>query len=165
MKSDASLDWLAKILTTILFGTTILLLYLLMSASRSYEWASAGAGAFVLGAMILYCYLYSVKDYQIKDNQLVVNRIMGAVKFDLSQLRSVERYPDIKKGISIRTFGNGGLFGYFGHFYNDGIGRFKMYSTRYRDFWILSFGTDKIGISPDHPAFIEFLKKQAEIQS
>lgn len=163
MKSDASLDWLAKILTTLLFGMTILLLCLLVSASQSYKGLSAGAGAFILGATILYCYLYSVRYYQITDNQLVVNRVIGAVNFDLGTLHSVERYPDIKKGISIRTFGNGGLFGYFGHFYNDGIGRFKMYSTRHRNFWILSFGAEKVGISPDDPAFIEFLRQQAKV--
>lgn len=53
---------------------------------------------------------------------------------------------------TIRTFGVGGLFGYWGMFSNSRIGRFRMFATR-RDRTVLIETTEgkKIVITPDEP--------------
>jgi hypothetical protein len=53
--------------------------------------------------------------------------------------------------LTIRTFGVGGLFGYFGNFRNSVIGKIAMYATR-RDKTILVETLDKrLILTPDEP--------------
>ena len=53
---------------------------------------------------------------------------------------------------TVRTFGVGGLFGYFGKFANRALGSMTLYATR-RNNYVLIITTDerKIIITPDEP--------------
>ena len=169
MHSTATLDKLAKIITVFIL---LLLLFI------GYQILDRGEGPVTIGRAILdsllffvvvFCYFYSTKGYSIQNGKLVIERPIGKKVISLKKLKGIYDYKKIEKGFTMRTFGNGGLFGYFGYFTNDKIGRFKLFSTKRKDFYILDFGKEKIGISPDQPEFVEALKgyinKQDEPQS
>lgn len=159
MHSTASLDKTAKILTVLGLVISIAVLYpILVRKGETGTLFSAIMGLFLFFVMA-YSYYYSTKGYTLKDSKLIIHRPAGDKVISLKKLKGVYDFKKIEKGLTIRLFGNGGLFGYFGHFNNDKIGRFKMYSTKGWDFYILDFGKEKIAISPDEPEFIGAIKE------
>ncbi len=159
MKSSASLDWWAKILTAFMFGVVGFLIYEIIMINESNAWIGLSFGVVTLTIVIFWCYMNSVKEYVIEGHTLIVQRIKGQKTFDLNALTSVENYSEVKHGMTWRTMGNGGLFGYFGSFSNKGVGDFSMYATRQKPLWILTLGKQKIAISPDDASFITALQE------
>ena len=59
----------------------------------------------------------------------------------------------------IRTFGNGGLFGYYGKFYNTKLKHLTLYTTQRKNRILIETSqSKKIVISPDDLSFVEKLK-------
>jgi hypothetical protein len=53
----------------------------------------------------------------------------------------------------MRTFGNGGLFGYTGKYYNSRFGKMTWYCTQRKNYVLLILSDKKkIVITPDNPA-------------
>ncbi|AEV31349.1 hypothetical protein Oweho_0328 [Owenweeksia hongkongensis DSM 17368] len=158
MHSKATLDKTAKIVTVFVLLLMVVILYPILKGNKEIASIISGFFDLLLFFVIAFCYLYSTKGYNIYNGNLIVERPIGKKILPLENLLGIYDYKKIENGFTIRTFGNGGIFGYFGYFNNDKIGRFKMYSTKGKDFYILDFGKEKIGISPDQPEFIEALK-------
>jgi hypothetical protein len=60
---------------------------------------------------------------------------------------------------TIRTFGVGGLFGYFGKFHTPGIGHSTFYATQRKNKILIVTSNDKkIVITPDDNSLAEKLK-------
>jgi hypothetical protein len=53
---------------------------------------------------------------------------------------------------SLRTMGNGGLFGYYGSFWKKGVGNYLLYATRTDRFVMIDNGK-KYFLTPDEPEF------------
>lgn len=158
MHSAATLDKTAKIVTVFILLLMVVLLYPILKGDKEVGSIITTLLNSLLFFVVAFCYFYSIKGYSIYKDKLIVDRPIGKKLIPLNDLRGIYDYKKVEKGFTIRTFGNGGLFGYFGYFNNDKIGRFKLYSTKGKDFHILDFGKEKIGISPDDPEFIEALK-------
>ncbi len=61
---------------------------------------------------------------------------------------------------TIRTFGNGGLFGYTGKFYNNTYGNMTWYATRRNNYTILvTVDEEKIVLTPDDIEMVEKIRK------
>lgn len=158
MKSRASLDWLAKILTAFVLALILFMAWELSRAETPTQTWSMATGAAILLGITIFSFLYATTSYEIKDAQLIIHRRIGPKTFDLKKLKNIAEFRNIKKGIPIRTFGNGGLFGYFGYYYNDGIGNYRVYASRYKSQLILEFEDSRISISPDDEEFGEKLR-------
>ena len=158
MHSTATLDKFAKIITVFILLLMLFILYQILQRGEGSGTIWSGIVDSLLFFVAVFCYFYSTNGYSIYKDKLIVERPIGKKVIPLNNLRGIHDYKKIEKGFTIRTFGNGGLFGYFGYFNNDKIGRFKLYSTKRKDFYILDFGKEKIGISPDDPEFIEAIK-------
>jgi len=104
---------------------------------------------FIPAVISVAAYLYAPKSYTLNDTSLIINKVIGKVWIDLNTVKEVEKIPQFDGG-TIRTFGSGGFFGYYGKFYNRVIGKMNMYVTR-RDTMILLKTKDdrNIIISPD----------------
>lgn len=115
----------------------------------------------LLGGILLSCLAFSVRGYSIVDGQVLVHRLGWATRFDLGALRSVEMAPGVMTG-SIRTFGNGGLFGFYGRFRNATLGSYKAYATKGENAVVLDVeGTGPVVITPDDPAaFVETVQAE-----
>lgn len=159
MHSTATLDKFAKIITVFILLLMLFILYQILQRGEGSGTIWSGIVDSLLFFVAVFCYFYSTKGYSVQKGKLLVERPIGKKVISLKMLKGIYDYKKIEKGFTIRTFGNGGLFGYFGYYSNDKIGRFKLYSTKRKDFHILDFGKEKIGISPDDPEFIEALKE------
>ena len=83
---------------------------------------------------------FMVRGYSLTESHIEVRRLGWSSALPLAGLAAVTGEPQGMRG-SVRLFGNGGLFGISGWFWNRRIGRFRAYATdpsrtvllRYRD--------------------------------
>lgn len=152
MKFKTSLDTLAKVVTvavTILFTTIIIgQLVLLLDSAKSISVITI----VILVLIYLIVFLYKPISYKITDDLLVIHRPLTDIKVDLKEIQNVEQVDKSSLSGTIRIFGVGGLFGYWGKFTNSKIGLMTWYATR-RDNAVLvtTFGNKKIVLTPDEP--------------
>lgn len=130
MEYKASLDKTAKIVTliiTILFASIIIGQYFLITeGTRSIPIFTT-----VL-LLVLYfgVFAFRVTGYSITTDKVIIHRPFDNIKIDKTDIKSVEALDKSKLSWSIRIFGVGGLFGYYGRFANSKIGRMTWYATR-----------------------------------
>jgi len=166
MEYKASYDSLTKILT---LGIAILFVII---AYRSFKGLSVAQGDTKLilfhGGLLLFVvavfvgsYLLSIKSYAVENNQLVIKKIAGERRIEIADIEEIRL---IEKGDmfgTIRTFGNGGLFGYYGKFYNRTFGSMTLYTTqRTNRIFIRTKSGSKIVISPDDISLADKLKSE-----
>jgi hypothetical protein len=91
--------------------------------------------------------------YNLTADKLTIHRLFTDVKIDRNQIKSVELLDKEKISWSIRTFGVGGLFGYYGKFANTNLGSMTWYATR-KDRMVLvrTINNRKIILTPNDPA-------------
>lgn len=152
MKFSASLDGLARkgtILVTLLFAMIIL--------AEAYAWNYGESEYFSMAPVI--CLLaygialaYRPLYYQVDDVELEIVRPFSTVRIKRSDILKVEIAAESTLRGSIRTFGSGGFFGYYGKFYHPSLGAMTWYATR-RDslVFITTIHYKKMIFSPDDP--------------
>jgi len=129
-----------RVLTT---TAVVLLLVLALIGSlvgprQSWVWRVAMVGVPLL--VLVGSLLCMVRGYVLTESQIEVQRLGWSTVLPLAGLAAVSGEPQGLHG-SLRLFGNGGLFGISGWFWNRRIGRFRAYATdperavllRYRD--------------------------------
>jgi hypothetical protein len=166
MVFKATLDKTAKLLT---IGVTLLFLGITIGPKMFGKNENTEI-PIILSAVLFITYLISYalspKSYEIKENNVIINRPFKSVIINRTQIKSILKLESGKLTWSIRTFGVGGLFGYFGKFWNKEYGNMTWYATR-RDKAIMIITTDnkKIIVTPDEPekfisAFTNEIEKQ-----
>ena len=152
MKYITSLDTSAKLITigvTILFAVVIFGQYALVSEE------DGNFPIYVTSALLLiYLFAFSFRPlhYVITSGEIIVHRLFSDVKIERNNIRSVELLNKDQLGWTIRTFGVGGLFGYYGKFANSKIGSMTWYATRQdRTIIIRTVDDKKIILTPDDP--------------
>jgi hypothetical protein len=91
-------------------------------------------------AVLLGSLPFMVRGYLLTETDIEVRRLGWSTLLPLAGLAAVTGEPEGLRG-SLRLFGNGGLFGISGWFWNRRMGRFRAYATdpgravllRYRD--------------------------------
>ena len=118
------------------------------------------AAAVLCLSIPLLSYLYSPRSYALTPQSLIVRRPVKDVEIPIGSIRDVEKTA-AWFGAAWKTLpgGNSGLFGIYGTFYNDELGRFRMYATRARDAVIVHTDAEKIVLTPDdRDRFVEELR-------
>lgn len=105
--------------------------------------------------------IYAPTAYRITSNAVYLDRIMGPVKIKRSEIASVEEVDTKYLSHSLRTWGSGGMFGYYGYFWSKKNGTFfAMSKSRKNLVLIKTKNGKKFIISPMEPdEFIDSLKK------
>ncbi|MCE6991859.1 PH domain-containing protein [Dyadobacter sp. CY323] len=153
MKYKASWDNLTKIITV---GVTVL--FLGIFGSLFVTDGKPDAGSSVVIAVILFVtyfvsYIFRPVGYAVSDGKLIIQRPFNEVVIEKSKIRSVEILDDEKLKWTFRTFGVGGLFGYYGKFYNSKIGHMTWYATRRNKAVLVKTVNNKnIILTPDEAA-------------
>ncbi|SEJ84371.1 PH domain-containing protein [Dyadobacter sp. SG02] len=150
MRYSASLDRTTKIITT---AITVLFAGILI---YEYQTFSRGerTGLFISTAVLLItygsAYIFRPIGYSVTEHELVIHRPLNDVRYAREALESVQVIVKKDLQFTIRTFGVGGLWGYYGYFYNSVYGKMIWYITR-RDHLVLIKATNKktILLSPD----------------
>jgi ABC-type uncharacterized transport system permease subunit len=158
MEFKASMDKFTKITTVVvsLMLLSAIVLQFMVFKNNNF-WIPLITSSFILVGFII-TLLYKPNTYTIQSNQVIIHRFINEVvikKFEIKSIKQIEK--DELKG-TIRTFGVGGLFGYFGKFYNSTFGAITWYATRRSNYILITTSTNKkIIITPDNPE--DFVKE------
>ena len=108
--------------------------------------------------IILLTYRYSPCGYSVGPEGIRIHQGLGSTLLPLTSLRAVRRAgPGELCGL--RTFGSGGLFGYFGWFWNRRFGHHLIYARSRHNLVLLEAGRVYL-LSPDRPE--EFIQRLRE---
>lgn len=103
----------------------------------------------ILIIVTIICFILKPSHYILEEDAIIIHRKFNDVKILHSDILKVELVPAEKLKWSIRTFGVGGLFGYFGKFYNRNIGSMTWYATQRENFVLIKTSKNNIIITPD----------------
>ncbi len=152
MKYKTSLgNWTkgVTIAVTILFAVTIIKQYSIIT-----DEGKANPIYTIVLLLVIYfiAFVFRPIYYKLTNDKLIVHRLFMDVQIDRKNIKSIKLIDREYIGWSFRTFGVGGLFGYFGNFANPKLGRMTWYATR-RDKTVLVVTNDgkKIILTPDNP--------------
>jgi hypothetical protein len=152
MTYKASLDRTAIIVTiavTLLFAVVIFVTYPLLR-----EKVHINPFYLPIVVIIIYAgaYLFRPVGYTVTPEELIVRRMVLSVHIRRSDILRVEQIDRKMIRGSIRTFGVGGLFGYYGYFSNMTLGRMLWYVTsRDKPVLVTTRENRKIIVTPDNP--------------
>jgi hypothetical protein len=91
-------------------------------------------------------------NYVVTKEEIVVRRPILNVHIKRADIKSAELIERNKITGSIRTFGVGGLFGYYGNFANFSLGRMTWYATRKdKPVLVKTINDKKIIFTPNDP--------------
>ena len=153
MTYKTSLDNVTKVITlgiTILFAAIIIGQYSIIKDAT----ASATPIYITVGLLIIYFIVFAFRPvkYSLTAGNLIVHRLFSDVKIERSKIKSVELVDKEKLSWSVRVFGVGGFFGYFGKFANAKLGTMTWYATRKdRIVLVKMLNNKKIILTPDEP--------------
>lgn len=163
MLFKASLDNLAKGMSV-----AILLLFIGIGVSIIYNldptnpneiplWAALLLESFFLGIFI-FCYLFAPKAYLLERDKIKIIRPIGKIEITLSNISNIRIIDKSELKTLIRTFGVGGLFGYYGYYYSSSLGKLILYTTQRKNLILIvpKLGR-KVILSPDDTRMLEVL--------
>lgn len=165
MEYKASLDTLAKGIT---IGIFILLIVIGQKSVRTLLVAQGDTTTILIhtGTLLLFIvillgsWLYAPQSYTVDSNDLTIRQPIGKVSIKLSDIKQVWTLADNETKGTIRTFGVGGLFGYFGKFHTPGIGHMTFYASQRKNKILIVTNSDKkIVITPDDISLVDKLKQ------
>ena len=147
-----SLDNLAKGIT---ISITVLFAVIIIGQYSIIKDAGRAVPIYTTVALILIYFIafaFRPINYNLANGKLTIHRLLLDVNIDRVNIKSVELIDKDKIGWSLRTFGVGGLFGYFGNFANIKMGKMTWYATRKdRIVLLLTNNNKKIILTPDDP--------------
>ena len=152
MTYKTSMDTFAKGIT---IGVTILFAVIIFQQYSLIKNAGQEIHSYTTVALLLIYFIafaFRPLNYKLTTDELTIHRPFLDVKIKRSQIKNVELLNSGDIGLTIRTFGVGGLFGYYGKFANTKLGSMTWYATR-KDKTVLVQTVDnrKIILTPDDP--------------
>ncbi|NNF38578.1 MAG: hypothetical protein HKN71_07915 [Gemmatimonadetes bacterium] len=122
-----------------------------------------GAAVWVL---MLALFAFGPNGYSFESHDLVVHRrAWSPERISLRGLKGVRIGPDLMAR-SIRTFGNGGVFGFTGWFHNSRLGRYRAWVTDPKRAVALEFGDRTVVVSPGRPhLFIDEVRERTGVEA
>jgi PH (Pleckstrin Homology) domain-containing protein len=151
-KYKTSLDNPAKVIT---IGVTIFFAFIIVGQYSLIKDAGRAVPIYTTTALLLIyfiAFVFRPINYNITNDKIIVHRLFMDVKIDRAQIKSVQLLDKGKIDWSIRTFGVGGLFGYFGKFANTKLGSMTWYATRRnRAVLVRTINDKKIILTPNDP--------------
>jgi hypothetical protein len=161
MEYKASLDLPCKIITgviTVLFlAITAWNVWLILFAEDNPIGITASLLSILLLVTIyLISYLFSPVSYMVSGDRLTIKRHWRDYYLELKNIKNIYLVDKESMGWTIRTFGVGGLFGYYGKFRNKHFGNMTWFATRLSNFVVLeTTNNKKILLTPDNTDMIK----------
>ncbi len=113
------------------------------------SWVPYFSIAFLV-TIYLVAFIFRPVGYVITAERLIIQKQWKNVELNRSEIEQVELLEEGRLKGSIRTFGVGGLFGYFGKFTKIGFGNMTWYATRRNKMVLIqTTGNKKIVVTPD----------------
>jgi hypothetical protein len=160
MVFKTSLDKLAKVVTAVITILFTAIIFLQLIFIQDFGNISSIITITTLLISYLIAFIFRPISYIILDEFLVIHRPLLDIKIALNEIENMVVLDSQELKGTIRTFGVGGLWGYWGSFANSRIGAMKWYATRMSNAVLITTGNNKkIVLTPDDPElFVEKLK-------
>ncbi|MDI1235468.1 MAG: PH domain-containing protein [bacterium] len=163
MKFKATKDMVVKIVSTCVILLFIFLAYLsicdILNANQTSIILINIAVVVFLLATLLVCFIYSPLYYQFESDAIIVKRSVKDLRIYFTEISEVLALQRSDLTGTIRTFGVGGLFGYFGKFRNKKYGKMNWYASQSKNYLLLILKNgEKIIITPDDLNLLNLLK-------
>ncbi len=102
-----------------------------------------------------------IKCITLDDNAITIERSLWPATIMLADIKSIRKVDDMM--FALRTFGNGGMFGYTGSFYKKSIGRMQWFCSQRKNYVLMETTSGKkIVITPDErEEFMKDVEKKA----
>ncbi len=155
MRYRASLDTTAKLLTS---AVILLMLFVLYRSFFVLQTSLAIKLVVALACWIILFlgWAYSISAYEVDNENIIIYKQYGKVVIPLSDVKSVRTVNKKELGTLIRTWGSGGLFGYYGNFRSTRMGKLKLYTTQRKNLVLVTtLDEDHILLSPDDLTMIQ----------
>ena len=150
MVFKSSLDKTQKIITVAIIHLFTVLFFLGFPFSGKENITNSLLIGLLFLVITIVAYAFSTKSIELNQNDLCVKRPFDKVillRSDIIKIQKIE-YKDLSS--SLRTFGCGGLFGYFGKFWNKQQGSMTWYVTDMKNpVMIETKNGKKIVLTPD----------------
>jgi prepilin signal peptidase PulO-like enzyme (type II secretory pathway) len=114
---------------TLIFTIAILLILVTVSVVSTINTSTITYTIIVIGLIFLlaaYTLSQSFLSISIGKGFVRINKVYGSVVIDNIEDITIISKKELRN--SIRKFGNGGLFGYWGHYYSTKIGNFRVWA-------------------------------------
>jgi len=166
MRYTASLDTLATIITgsvilLFFFIATKFLHYMLVENFEIIDYVMLTGVIVLLLAILGGCFLFAPLAYSIHNNTFFIHRRIGKISIPIEKIKNVSILAKNELKGTIRTFGVGGLFGYFGKFYHKNQGNLTYYATKRENIILLvTDDLSKIIITPDDLSLAEVISEK-----
>ncbi len=162
IRYPASFDNLVKGITAF-----VCLLFLIVGWLQGSDYLKAGGDlpawpvllfTLLFVSLIVVTWLLHIKGYTLKENSLVIHRPIGDVIIGYKDIENVQHVEEKDMRWTVRTFGNGGLFGFYGKFWNNKFGHMSWYATQRKNFILIKKRDNKkVVITPDDIALFDEL--------
>lgn len=93
--------------------------------------------------LTLICEGLAPQRLEIGKKKLVILRRYKSITIYADQVLSVDKLPKNALRGAVRTWGVGGFFGYFGHYYTGLIGSFQLYATSFDNLFLIRLANGK----------------------
>jgi hypothetical protein len=145
----------SSLVTVFLLGLSILFI---IEVPYGWLWA-----LFIM-AIPLIAYLWSPKKYIFTNGTLEIKKVIGRqIVIRINDIEAYGRIDNFAKLKAVRTFGNGGLFGFYGFFSTAEYGRINCQLTRMKDIIIIKTRTMNYALSPKECGDLErYLKDRIQ---
>jgi hypothetical protein len=105
-------------------------------------------------ALILGSLLFVVRSYRIEGGHLSIRRLFWTTTIPLLGIHELLIDPLAIKG-ALRIFGNGGMFGFTGLYWNRKLGRFRLFATDPAKAVVMRLHGRTVVITPGEPEAFE----------
>ena len=153
----ASMDSLTKVLTIVVSVILILSGFVpIFTSEFQFSNVSTPASFYVMPfafiIMLLLTYGFSPKGYSVQDGQLVIYRPFHNKFYETAGIQTVSIVAKEELKWSMRVFGVGGFFGYFGLFRNSRYGTMIWYASRRDQYVVIERSNERaLVLTPDDP--------------
>jgi len=144
----SSLTLITKVIPALMIAIATAVVVATLPGRLEYGYVSLIAPVVIYG-VVIFCFFDRSLRYEIGEGFLKIIRPKGAKSYSVYDIKSVEFIGSLPFG-TIRTFANGGLFGFTGWYYNRKLGKFRAFMTRMNHSVLVAFNDGKkIMLSPD----------------
>jgi hypothetical protein len=150
----SSLDMAAKNVPWLVLAICVFVVWRAYPVTHTFTSTAVLCPAILIGGCLVFTFIFKTKALAIDNDSIIIERMPNNVVINFSDIKSVKKEEEMT--FAIRTFGNGGVFGYTGMFYKKGIGSMRWYATQRKNYILIEkINGRKVVITPDEPdAFI-----------
>jgi hypothetical protein len=149
-----------SLILTIAFNIGLLIILFTIKESTHYRLLIMFVTIFIL----VITHLLHPVSYTIVPNAIKINRLVLPITIQTIDIIHIEKITASDLAITIKLFGSGGVWGYFGTYHSKVHGKLTMMASDMQQLILITTATTKYVISPENTlAFLEAYNNRKKI--